>query len=126
MLSRGENGVLKEDDTNRFILLPEQLIRRKMTEMFIESSEKDAVRVSGRLWRFEIDHRDSMARFFMEYELRQKENSLILRHNIILPAGGNALEHAIALERCVIKSARQLAGEITAFEKNNLLKGKKK
>lgn len=125
MLIREKSDVLSEDDDNRFILLPEVLIRRKFTEIFTAPATDGSAKISGRLWRFEIDKRSSRARMVMEYELILDSRTVLLRHDISHPVGQSGRERAAALEKCVINSAHRLAGEITTLQKTPLKDQKK-
>lgn len=118
LLVRESGGELREDGTSRFILLPEVLIKRGLTEMFSAPVDDAAVRVSGKLWRFEYDKISRKVRMVIEYEIRKNGRSKVLRHDISAPADGSGKSCSAAFGQCVVISARRLAAELTEFEKS--------
>lgn len=119
ILYREKDGTLTQGEGMRFIILPEQLIKRRMLELFPGSCDENSPRVDAMLCRFEIDRRSSAARMSMEYSVTVGGRSKFFRHVLEAPVGGkNRNAEVAALEECVIKSARRLAGEISAFVKS--------
>ena len=128
MLFRGKDGAIVQDDSCRFLLLPEHLVRRRLVELFPAPASEDDIRVSGTLNRFEIDRGDRAARLVIDYEVSWKGRQRTFHHSIETPLDGDTgLAGAGALEKCVIASARKLAGELELFKKEVLsVKGQRK
>lgn len=118
MLFRDKDGAIVQDDSCRFLLLPEHLVRRRLVELFPAPASEDDIRVSGTLNRFEIDLGDRAARLVIDYEASWKGRQRTLHHCVETPLDGDTgLARAQALEKCVIASARRLAGELELFKK---------
>ena len=128
MLFREKNGSLVQDDSCRFLLLPEHLVRKRLVELFPASASEDDIRVSGTLNRFEIDRGARTGRLAVDYEVSWKGKHRTIHHAVETPLDGDTgLDGARALEKCVITSARKLAGELAVFRKEVTdAKGKRK
>jgi len=128
MLFRGKDGSIVQDDSRRFLLLPEHLVRRRLVELFPAPATEDDIRVSGTLNRFEIDRGDRTARLVVDYEVSWKGKQRTFHHSVATPLDGDTgLDGAKALEKCVIDSGRKLAGELERFRKETVsAEGKRK
>ena len=128
MLFREKDGSIVPDDSCRFLLLPEHLVRRRLVELFPASASEDDIRVNGTLNRFEIDRGDRTGRLVIDYEVSWKGRQRTFHHSeTAVLDGGTGLDGARALEKCVIASARKLAGELERFRKEAVsAEGKRK
>ena len=116
-LRRGDGSVTFEKNS-RFSAPPAQLIRRRLTELFpVKSGSAPFIRVSGTVSRFEIDRKNNEALLLIDYELRLGDESKGVRHRITSKVEQGTDAAALALEKCVVGSARRLAGETGVFVK---------
>ena len=128
MLFREKDGSIVQDDSRRFLLLPEHLVRRRLVELFPAPVSEDDIRVSGTLNRFEINRGDRTGRLVVDYDVSWKGRERTFRHAVETPLEGDTgLDGAKALEKCVIASGRKLAGELELFKKETVAaEGKRK
>ena len=117
MLVREKNGVLLQDDANRYLMLPELLVKRRLLDLFPAAVTDDAILVHGVICRFEIDRAEGKARFAVDYESLYGHKRVVFRHTFEEALAENSgPAAAAAMEKCVIASARRLAGELAGLK----------
>lgn len=118
---RLKDGTLSFDDDNRFSAPPAQLLRRRLTELFpAGASHKNTFTVSGRIDRFEADLKNSCALMKADYTVRYGNSRISVRHEFTEKLSGtSARDIALALESCILDSARRLAQEMAALKSSS-------
>ena len=119
MAVREKDGSLRLDSNNRFTVSPAQLLRRKLALYFAADSRKEAKTVlTGTLLRFEYLREGREVHMVCSYTLRRGKETVTLLHDLrskVRKEGSS--EIAAAFEEVFLISARRLAKEIAAWQK---------
>ncbi|MBE6385411.1 MAG: hypothetical protein E7048_07085 [Lentisphaerae bacterium] len=124
MVSRSDDKVrVFFDEFNRFSSAPAQLVKRRLAASFepVKNKEEDNVTVSGDLLRFEILPGENKVRMVIDYQLHCGKKSRQVRYDLEekMTTSGPAAA-AAGFEKCIIRSGRQLAGEIAVLIKESV------
>lgn len=115
MLERRKDGKMSLDEYNRWLLPPEQLLRRGMIELFLPVTDREAtIQIYCQLLRFETC--ENKAVLELEYILRSASKEMITMHRFETPlTGKDGSAVARAMSGNMVRSAEKLNGEIAAF-----------
>ena len=120
MVSRSADGVkISSDELNRFSASPALLVKRRLAVCFAPEKKlnREKVSVSGELLRFEYLASEKKVRMVIDYQLEYKGNTMRTRQDLEEKVSGFGAAAAAGFEKCVVRSAKALAGEIDAFVK---------
>ena len=117
-VTRLGDGSVSLGENHRFSGSPVQLIRRRLTELFPPASPEATLKISGTLYRFELDSGKNQAMLGIDYLLTYKKCRTVQRHRIGVKIAGEGQNAGFtALEKCIIRSARRLGEESSNFVK---------
>ena len=117
-VTRLRDGSVSLGEKRRFSGSPVQLIRRRLTELFPPASPEAPLKISGTLYRFELDAGKNQAVLGIDYQLTYKKFRTVQRHRIGVKIAGDGDNAGFtALEKCIVRSARRLGEETSNFVK---------
>lgn len=119
MAVREKEGALRLESAYRFTVSPAQLLRRKLALYFAGSSAGNAETVlTGTLLRFEYCPGAKEVHMIISYTLRSGKRTEGLLHDVRAKVTKETpAARAAAFEEAILISARRLAGEIRAWQK---------
>lgn len=118
MVIRHADGVrISHDEYNRFSASPALLVKRRLAVCFAPVNTPQKLAVSGDLLRFEYLAGKKVVRMVIDYRIDCNGKKRVLRQELEEKVSGSGSAAAAGFEKCIVQSARALAGEIGAFAK---------
>lgn len=120
MVTRSVDGLkISYDEYNRFSAVPALLVKRGLAVCLVpeKGAALQKVLLSGDLLRFEYLSRGKKVRMVIDYELKCGGKVRKIRQDLEEKVTGPGAAAAAGFEKCIIRSARLLAGEIRSFVK---------
>lgn len=120
IVTRSADGVkISFDEYNRFTASPALLVKRRLAVCFVPEKKLNSqkVTVSGELLRFEYLAGQKKVRAVIDYRLECSGNTVKIRQTLEEQCVSSGAAAAAGFEKCIVRSAKELAGEIDAFVK---------